>query len=50
MAEPKPLSVYSMSGKCIYLSKGNETNLALSLDKGIYIVRIENEAKKVVIR
>ncbi len=44
-----PISVYNLSGQMVYQSMIEE-NTEISLRKGVYIVRINSESQKVVVK
>jgi hypothetical protein len=47
--EITPIAFFTISGQTVYQSTING-HAEISLDKGIYIVRIKNESQKVVVR
>jgi hypothetical protein len=47
--ETTPIAVFTISGQTVYQSNING-HAEISLDKGIYIVRIKNESQKIVVR
>ncbi len=46
-AEELPVSVYTLTGLCIYSGKGDDT---VSLAAGVYVVRVATESVKVIVR
>jgi len=46
----KAISVYDITGQIISEQKNTDTTIAISLNKGIYIIKIDNEINKIIIR
>jgi len=44
-----PLTIYDLSGQKVYQSVITG-NMTIALNKGVYIVRVKNESKKIIIK